>query len=139
MKAWEFYNNLRASGVPATLIMVRNAEHGFRQVGATPINPSRSQITATMVTFFNTQLRGLTLTLREKTAPISITETQTGFLEPVMIVMVAGTLVLVLIISLKRFAHIDRKLTISILGQFLSITECNSRMSPHRIDSAKVY
>jgi acetyl esterase/lipase len=50
------YSKLVATGVPATLVMVQNAGHGFRPVGG-PIDPSRSQITQMLVDFFTKYLK----------------------------------------------------------------------------------
>lgn len=50
------YDRLVAAGVPAELVMVRNAGHGFRPQGGQP-SPSRAEITRMMVEFFSRQLR----------------------------------------------------------------------------------
>lgn len=53
----EFYGKLKAAGVHATLVMVKNAGHGFyTSVGA--ISPPRSEITRIVADFFDSQLRG---------------------------------------------------------------------------------
>lgn len=50
------YDRLVAAGVPAELVMVRNAGHGFKPSGGKP-SPSRAEITRMMVEFFNQYLR----------------------------------------------------------------------------------
>lgn len=50
------YDRLVAAGVPAELVMVRNAGHGFKPSGGQP-SPSRAEITRMMVDFFNRKLR----------------------------------------------------------------------------------
>ena len=52
----ELYDRLGAAGVPATLVMVKNAGHSFKPVG-TPISPTRPEITKMMADFFDRQLR----------------------------------------------------------------------------------
>ena len=47
-----FYDWLVSANVPATLVMVKNAEHGFRPVGGA-IDPTREQLTQMAVDFFN--------------------------------------------------------------------------------------
>lgn len=51
----EFYERLKAAGVPATLVMVKNAEHGFSPTGF-GISPSRSEITRLVGDFFDRYL-----------------------------------------------------------------------------------
>ena len=53
----EFYDRLTTAGVEATLVMVKNAGHGFVQTGGKPISPSRQEITQIMVNFFNQHLK----------------------------------------------------------------------------------
>ncbi len=48
---------LQAAGVPAKLVTVENAGHGFRPVGGQPIRPSRREITQMVVQFFQEHLR----------------------------------------------------------------------------------
>lgn len=52
----ELYDRLGAAGVPATLVMVKNAGHSFKPVGG-PISPTRPEITKMMADFFDRQLR----------------------------------------------------------------------------------
>lgn len=51
----ELYDMLIAAGVPSTLVMVKNAGHGFVPQGA-EISPSRQQINQMIVDFFRQQL-----------------------------------------------------------------------------------
>lgn len=46
------YEKLKATGVPATLVLVKNAGHGFSPVH-TPISPSRQEITQMVADFFD--------------------------------------------------------------------------------------
>ncbi len=50
------YDRLKAAGVDATLVMVKNAGHGFVPAGGA-INPSRSEITQMVVQFFDQHLK----------------------------------------------------------------------------------
>jgi dipeptidyl aminopeptidase/acylaminoacyl peptidase len=50
------YNRLIAGGVNATLVIVKNAAHGFAQTGGV-MSPSRSQITAAAADFFDKYLK----------------------------------------------------------------------------------
>ncbi len=52
----ELYDKLKAAGVDATLVMVKNAGHGFSPAGGQP-NPSREQITKMMADFFDRQVK----------------------------------------------------------------------------------
>jgi acetyl esterase/lipase len=52
----EFYDKLKAASVPATLVMVQNAGHGFTPVGG-PISPSRSELTKMIADFFDQHLK----------------------------------------------------------------------------------
>ncbi len=52
----EFYSRLRADGVPATLVMVKNAGHGFMPVGGS-ISPSRAELTHMVGDFFDRYLK----------------------------------------------------------------------------------
>src|SRR3954454_7389521 len=52
----EFYDRLKLAGVPATLVMVKNAGHGFAPVGGL-MSPSRSDITALVGDFFDRYLK----------------------------------------------------------------------------------
>jgi acetyl esterase/lipase len=52
----EFYDRLTGAGVPAQLVMVKNAGHVFVPSGG-PISPSRSEITRIMADFFDSILR----------------------------------------------------------------------------------
>ncbi len=52
----EFYDRLTATGVEATLVMVKNAGHGFAPTGG-PISPTRQEITQMVVDFFNQHLK----------------------------------------------------------------------------------
>ncbi len=49
------YDRLRAAGVPATLVIVKNAGHGFTPVGGA-ISPSRAELTQKIVNFFDQTL-----------------------------------------------------------------------------------
>jgi len=51
----ELYDRLRAAGVPATLVMVKNAGHGLKPVGGT-MNPSHEDIKELLVEFFRKNL-----------------------------------------------------------------------------------
>ncbi len=51
-----FYNGLVTGGVPATLVIVENAGHGFAPVGGV-IYPSRSEITDMVADFFDKYLK----------------------------------------------------------------------------------
>ncbi|MFL5732078.1 MAG: alpha/beta hydrolase fold domain-containing protein [Chloroflexia bacterium] len=53
----EFYGRLTETGVPATLVMVKNAEHGIAPAGG-PISPSRAEITRMVGGFFDRYLKG---------------------------------------------------------------------------------
>jgi dipeptidyl aminopeptidase/acylaminoacyl peptidase len=50
------YNRLVAAGVPATLVVVKNAGHGFIQTGGV-MSPTRSEITNTVAGFFDKYLK----------------------------------------------------------------------------------
>lgn len=50
------YESLIAVGVPATLVIVENAGHGFRPIGG-EINPSRPEISCMIADFFDEHLR----------------------------------------------------------------------------------
>lgn len=52
----ELYTRLRAAGVPATLVIVKNAGHGFQPVGG-PIDPMMEDIGNTIGDFFDRNLR----------------------------------------------------------------------------------
>ncbi len=47
----ELYDRLREAGVPATLVIVKNAGHGFAPVGG-PIEPSREELSRLIADFF---------------------------------------------------------------------------------------
>ena len=53
-----FYQRLKAAGVTATLVMVKNAGHGFRPAGG-PIYPSEEEITRMVADFFDKHLKAL--------------------------------------------------------------------------------
>lgn len=48
---------LRAAGVPSTLVVVRNAGHGFRPAGGDP-SPSRAELTRMLADFFDRHVKG---------------------------------------------------------------------------------
>jgi acetyl esterase/lipase len=50
------YDRLKAAGVPATLVMVKNAGHGFDPVGG-EISPTREELTKMIGDFFDRYLR----------------------------------------------------------------------------------
>ena len=50
------YDRLQAAGVPAELVVVKNAGHGFKQTGGA-IDPSRSDISEMIATFFDRWLK----------------------------------------------------------------------------------
>ncbi len=52
----EFYDRLKAASVPATLVIVKNAGHGFAPVGGA-INPTRIELTRMIADFFDQNLR----------------------------------------------------------------------------------
>jgi acetyl esterase/lipase len=52
----ELYDRLKAAGVPATLVMVKNAEHGFAAVGG-PISPNFSELTRLILEFLDSHLK----------------------------------------------------------------------------------
>jgi len=52
----ELYDQLRSAGVPATLVMVSNAGHGFKSQGG-EISPTSQEIYLMIVDFFDKQLR----------------------------------------------------------------------------------
>jgi acetyl esterase/lipase len=62
-----FYERLRAVGVTATLVMVKNAGHGFRQVGG-PVSPSEQEITRMVADFFDKHVKGLPASTTTATA-----------------------------------------------------------------------
>jgi acetyl esterase/lipase len=51
-----FYEKLRAAGVPATFVIVKNAGHGFAPLGG-PISPSRQELTKMIGDFFDQYLK----------------------------------------------------------------------------------
>lgn len=51
----ELYEKLKSAGVPATLVMVRNAGHAFQSQGG-PISPSSQEINEMIVEFFKQKL-----------------------------------------------------------------------------------
>lgn len=52
----EFYDRLKAAGVPATLVMVKNAGHGFVPTGGA-ISPSRDELVKMIGEFFKKNLK----------------------------------------------------------------------------------
>ncbi len=52
----ELNDRLKAAGVPSTLVIVKNAGHGFTPMGGA-ISPSRADITRMIVAFFDQQLK----------------------------------------------------------------------------------
>ena len=50
------YDRLKAAGVAANLVMVKNAGHGFASAGGS-ISPSRAEITKLVADFFDTHLK----------------------------------------------------------------------------------
>jgi len=52
----EFYDRLQAAGVPAKLVMVKNADHNFSPVDGA-MSPSREEITKLIAGFFDEHLR----------------------------------------------------------------------------------
>jgi acetyl esterase/lipase len=52
------YERLKAAGVTATLVMVKNAKHGFVPA-AGPISPSRQEISRMIADFFDKYVKGL--------------------------------------------------------------------------------
>jgi dipeptidyl aminopeptidase/acylaminoacyl peptidase len=52
----ELYDKLRAAGVPAQLVMVKNADHNFSPAYGV-MSPSRSEITGMIADFFDEHLR----------------------------------------------------------------------------------
>ncbi len=50
------YQSLIAVGVPATLVVVKNGDHGLGDVGG-PISPTRNEISATVADFFESHLK----------------------------------------------------------------------------------
>ncbi len=50
-----FYDRLVETGVPATLVMVKNAGHGFAPTGG-PISPTREELTRMIADFFDQHL-----------------------------------------------------------------------------------
>lgn len=97
----EFHDKLKASGVSSTLIMVKNAEHSFRRVGAS-IKPSRPEITETTAAFFDTHLRGPDLRPRETATSSSFAKNQAGPWQPIVTALVFGALLSSLIIFIVR-------------------------------------
>lgn len=51
-----FYEKLQAANVPVTLVIVKNAGHGFAPVGG-PISPTRQELTQMMGDFFDQYLK----------------------------------------------------------------------------------
>jgi acetyl esterase/lipase len=51
----ELYRRLRAAGVPATLVLVRNGDHGFVPAGG-PVSPSQAERTRLIADFFDRYL-----------------------------------------------------------------------------------
>ncbi|HXF04639.1 MAG TPA: alpha/beta hydrolase fold domain-containing protein [Blastocatellia bacterium] len=51
-----FYDKLVQTGVPATLVMVKNAGHGFVPMGG-PISPTRDELTRMIADFFDRYLK----------------------------------------------------------------------------------
>jgi dipeptidyl aminopeptidase/acylaminoacyl peptidase len=52
----ELYDKLRAAGVPAQFVMVKNADHNLSPVDGV-MSPSREEITKMMADFFDEYLR----------------------------------------------------------------------------------
>jgi len=52
----EFYDHLKSGGVTATLVIVKNAGHGFTPDGGA-INPSRAELTKMLADFFDKYLK----------------------------------------------------------------------------------
>jgi len=55
-QSWVFQKQLLSANVPVTLVIVKNAGHGFRPVNG-EINPAREEITQMIVDFFNETLK----------------------------------------------------------------------------------
>ncbi len=53
----ELYDRLKAGGVSAQLVIVKNAGHGFVPTGTGVVTPSRQEIARTVVGFFDQQLK----------------------------------------------------------------------------------
>ena len=51
----ELYGRLQAAGVPATLVTVKNAGHGFTPEGGT-ISPSLAELNEMIIDFFTREL-----------------------------------------------------------------------------------
>lgn len=52
----EFYKRLQAAGIPATLVVVKNADHSFNPTGGS-MSPTRAEMTRMMADFFDQYLR----------------------------------------------------------------------------------
>jgi acetyl esterase/lipase len=63
----EFYDKLTKAGVPATLVMVQNAGHGFVPVGA-PISPTIQEINKLTADFFDKELKNTSSVSTQTTA-----------------------------------------------------------------------
>lgn len=54
-QAWLLYDRLRAAGVPADLVLIKNAGHGLRPVGGA-ISPSQLEVAVKIARFFSENL-----------------------------------------------------------------------------------
>jgi len=52
----EFYERLKAAGVPVRLVVVKNADHGFQPVDG-PMSPTRAELTKMTADFFDQYLK----------------------------------------------------------------------------------
>ena len=52
----EFYDRLKAAGVPVKLVVVKNADHSFSPVGGA-MSPTRAEMTQMIADFFDQYLR----------------------------------------------------------------------------------
>ena len=105
IQSQELYDKLTAAGLPATLVMVWNAGHGFRPVGG-PISPSREEITKIMADFFDRHLQERETTTATQTSNLEVADKpfsiRPWMITVTLIVGTAASVASVLAFFLKR-------------------------------------
>jgi acetyl esterase/lipase len=84
----ELYYKLIKAGVPATLVMVKNAGHGFTPVGG-PISPTRQEISKLTADFFDHELESNVTIAKQNSALAAGLQWQTPVLVVLVIVILA--------------------------------------------------
>jgi acetyl esterase/lipase len=105
IQSQELCDRLTAAGVPATLVLVWNAGHGFRPVGG-PISPSREEITKIMADFLDRYLQERETATATQTSSLDVADKpfsiRPWMITVTVIVAAAASVVSVLVYFLKR-------------------------------------